>query len=60
VVCVVTVGASGASKDELRERVVAAAKLASAHDFISAFPDGYETDVGSSGASMSGGECRND
>jgi ABC-type multidrug transport system fused ATPase/permease subunit len=55
VVCVATIGTSGASKDELRERVVAAAKLANAHDFISAFPDGYETDVGSSGASMSGG-----
>jgi ABC-type bacteriocin/lantibiotic exporter with double-glycine peptidase domain len=44
------------TKEELRERVVAAAKLANAHDFISDFPQGYDTDVGSSGSAMSGGE----
>lgn len=44
------------SKEELRERVVAAAKLANAHDFISEFPQGYDTDVGSSGSAMSGGK----
>ena len=41
---------------ELKEKIVAAAKLANAHDFISQFPRGYDTDVGSNGAAMSGGQ----
>jgi ATP-binding cassette, subfamily B, bacterial len=36
--------------------VVAAAKAASAHDFISALPDGYATPVGERGVRLSGGE----
>ena len=40
----------------LQERIEAAAILARAHDFISSFPNGYETDVGSSGLSLSGGQ----
>ena len=40
----------------LRKRVEAAARLANAHDFISAFPQGYDTDVGANGGSMSGGQ----
>jgi ABC-type multidrug transport system fused ATPase/permease subunit len=40
----------------LRMRVENAAKLANAHDFISAFPQGYDTDVGANGGSMSGGQ----
>lgn len=39
-----------------KERVIAAAKLANAHDFIMSFMDGYDTNVGSSGASLSGGQ----
>jgi subfamily B ATP-binding cassette protein MsbA len=42
--------------DASREAVVRAAIAASAHDFIEALPDGYETPVGPSGASLSGGE----
>ncbi len=38
------------------DRVIAAAKLANAHDFISRLPDGYETMVGELGVRMSGGE----
>jgi ABC-type multidrug transport system ATPase subunit len=41
-----------ASEDE----VIAAAKAANAHDFISAFPDGYNTLLGEGGAKTSGGE----
>lgn len=44
------------SPEMAKERVVAAAKLSHAHDFISAFPEGYETDVGSNGISLSGGQ----
>ena len=47
---------NGASLDNLRERVTAAAKLANAHDFIMTFPNGYDTDVGSNGVSLSGGQ----
>jgi ATP-binding cassette subfamily B protein len=36
--------------------IVAAAKAAYAHDFISAFPRGYETPVGEHGMQVSGGE----
>jgi subfamily B ATP-binding cassette protein MsbA len=38
------------------ERVVAAAKLANAHDFVSRLPLGYETMVGELGVRLSGGE----
>ena len=37
-------------------RVVAAAKAAGAHDFISMLPDGYETKIGQGYKELSGGE----
>lgn len=38
------------------EEIIAAAKAAQAHDFISAFPDGYNTHVGERGQTLSGGQ----
>ena len=45
-------GRLGATRDE----IIAAAKAANAHDFITAQPDGYETQVGEWGTKLSGGE----
>lgn len=38
------------------DEIVAAAKLANAHNFISALPQGYDTSVGKSGVQLSGGQ----
>jgi subfamily B ATP-binding cassette protein MsbA len=44
------------SEDAEETEIVAAAKAAAAHDFIVAFPEGYETRVGEAGNRLSGGE----
>lgn len=48
----IALGRIGASEDE----IVAAAQAAYAHDFITTFPDGYDTKVGEHGAQLSGGQ----
>jgi subfamily B ATP-binding cassette protein MsbA len=48
----IAIGRPGASDEE----IVAAAKAAHAHEFVSAFPAGYDTPVGERGAQLSGGE----
>ncbi len=55
---------SGTIKENLRwgnenatdEEIVEACKLAQAHDFITAFPDGYETYIEQGGTNVSGGQ----
>jgi ATP-binding cassette subfamily B multidrug efflux pump len=42
--------------DAAMEEIVDAAQAAEAHDFISEFPDGYETMVGERGVTLSGGQ----
>ncbi|EEX11861.1 lipid A export ATP-binding/permease protein MsbA [Citreicella sp. SE45] len=45
-----------ARPDASDEEVIAAARNANAHDFISALPQGYQTEVGENGALLSGGQ----
>jgi ATP-binding cassette subfamily B protein len=55
---------SGTIKENLKwgnpeatdEQIIAACKSAQAHDFISSFPKGYETDLGQGGVNISGGQ----
>ncbi|MBN1979572.1 MAG: ABC transporter ATP-binding protein [Anaerolineae bacterium] len=42
--------------DATDEEVVAAAKAAQAHEFISQFPGGYDSEVGQRGVNLSGGQ----
>jgi len=42
--------------DATDEEVIEAAKSAQAHDFISSFPDGYDTQLGQRGVNLSGGQ----
>jgi subfamily B ATP-binding cassette protein MsbA len=43
-------------EDCAHEEVVAAAKMANAHDFISRLPNGYDTVIGDRGTQLSGGQ----
>ncbi|TMW60932.1 hypothetical protein Poli38472_000974 [Pythium oligandrum] len=48
----IAMGKPGATRDD----VIEAAKKANAYDFISNFPNGFDTDVGDRGAQVSGGQ----
>lgn len=48
----ITFGVSNATMEE----VIAAAKIANAHDFIMEMPDGYNTSIGDRGGRLSGGQ----
>ncbi len=48
----ISYGRLGASDQEIE----AAAEMAGAHDFITGFPDGYDTQVGPRGSNLSGGQ----
>lgn len=55
---------SGSIKDNIRwgkeqaddAEIEAAARIAGAHDFIAAFPEGYDTKIGQKGVNLSGGQ----
>ncbi|MDD3193227.1 MAG: ABC transporter ATP-binding protein [Oscillospiraceae bacterium] len=55
---------SGTIKDNLRwgdanatdEQIEEACRAAQAHDFVTSFPDGYDTDLGQGGVNVSGGQ----
>ena len=42
--------------DATDDDIFAAARAARAHDFINAFPDGYDTEIGERGVTLSGGQ----
>lgn len=44
------------NREATHEQIVAACKVAQAHDFIEAFPDGYQTELGQGGVNLSGGQ----
>ena len=44
------------NENATRGDIIRAAKLASAHEFISKLPDGYDTVIGAAGKELSGGE----
>lgn len=48
----ISYGCPGVTQEEIEE----AARMANAHEFISSFPDGYDTQVGDKGAQLSGGQ----
>ena len=48
----IAMGRRGATHEE----IVAAAKIANAHDFIMECPSGYDTNIGDRGAKLSGGQ----
>ncbi len=47
-----------ARPDTPLEEVIEVAKIAHAHEFISEFPDGYETLIGDNGVRLSGGQAQ--
>lgn len=48
--------AYGKNEEVTEEEIVAAAKAANAHEFISSMPEGYSTSVGERGTQLSGGQ----
>ncbi len=44
------------NKNATDEEVQEACKIADAHEFVSSFPDGYQTDLGQGGVNVSGGQ----
>ncbi|MBQ4072241.1 MAG: ABC transporter ATP-binding protein [Clostridia bacterium] len=44
------------NENATEEEIISACKVAQAHDFVTSFPDGYETDLGQGGVNVSGGQ----
>ncbi len=43
-------------EDAIEEEIIEACKIAQAHDFVSSFPEGYNTLLGQGGVNLSGGQ----
>jgi len=54
--CTIRENIAYGNPDATKEQIEQAARNANAHEFISSFPDGYETNVGDHGAQLSGGQ----
>jgi ATP-binding cassette subfamily B protein len=44
------------NKEATMEEIIEASKLAQAHEFVSSFPDGYDTHIEQGGTNVSGGQ----
>lgn len=53
---IISYSAGKKSFSAVKDRVIKASKLAHAHEFISEFEDGYQTQVGERGVKLSGGQ----
>ncbi len=52
----IMLGLEGTAGEPSFDDIIEASKLANAHEFVTALPDGYDTEVGEKGVALSGGQ----